>query len=149
MSERQKISNNNYLKGLNDIIENIQTAVDNIENGSSIGLANALLYVATESQQKAPAETGDLRSSVMVELDGITVAEGQHSEGLVLKGAVPDTATSGTVSFNTPYAADQHEHIEYNHSRGGQAKYLETTLTQNRNRILRLIADGITERLED
>lgn len=30
-----------------------------------------------------------------------------------------------TVSFDTPYAAKQHEELDYNHPRGGQAKYLE------------------------
>ncbi len=147
MAKRQKIDSNNYLKGLNDVIGNIQEAVDSIEYGSSIGLADALLYVASESQQKAPVDTGDLRGSVLVELDGIKTAEGNSGGGISISGNIPDTAVSGTVSFNTSYAADQHEHTEYDHPKGGQAKYLESTLTQNKDRILRLIADGITDKL--
>lgn len=147
MAERQKISSNDYLKGLNDVIDNIQEAVDSIEHGSSIGLADALLYVAAESQQKAPVDTGDLRGSVLVELEGTEVAKGQHGGGISITGSIPDTAISGTVSFNTPYAADQHEHTEYDHPRGGQTKYLESTLVQGKSRILQLIAGRIMDEL--
>lgn len=136
-----------YLQGLNDIIDNIQDAVDNLEHGSTTGLADALLYVAAESQQKAPVDSGDLRGSVLVELEGAKIAGGQKGGGISLSGSMPDSATSGTVSFNTPYAANQHEHTEYNHPRGGQAKYLESTLVQNKSRILHLIAEGVTDRL--
>ena len=34
----------------------------------------------------------------------------------------------GTVTYNTPYAARQHEELSYRHPRGGQAKYLEQPL---------------------
>lgn len=32
------------------------------------------------------------------------------------------------ISFNTPYAARQHEELSYRHPRGGNAKYLERPL---------------------
>lgn len=139
------MADSDFLQGLNDVISNIQDAVDNLEHGSTTGLADALLYVATESQQKAPVDSGDLRGSVLVELEGTKIAEGQKSGGISISGSMPDTATSGTVSFNTPYAAAQHEHTEYDHPKGGQAKYLESTLVQGKSRILHLIAGGIMD----
>jgi hypothetical protein len=35
-----------------------------------------------------------------------------------------------TISFNTPYAAYQHERTDLHHPRGGKAKYLEGPLKQ-------------------
>lgn len=147
MAKRQKISNKDYLKGLKEITENLQNAVDNIEHGSVVGLADALLYVATESQQKAPVDTGDLRGSVLVELDGTKIAEGLTNGGISVSGSIPDTATVGSVSYNAKYAANQHEHTEYDHPRGGQAKYLESVLVESKDRILHLIAGGIMDEL--
>lgn len=147
MTKRQKISSKDYLKGLKDTTESLQNAVDDIEHGSVVGLADALLYVGTESQQKAPVDTGDLRGSVLVELDGAKLAEGIKNGGITMSGSIPDSATVGSVSYNTPYAANQHEHTEYDHPRGGQAKYLESVLIENKDRILHLIAGGIMNEL--
>lgn len=36
----------------------------------------------------------------------------------------------GRVTYNTPYAARQHEETTWRHPRGGQAKYLEQPLRQ-------------------
>jgi hypothetical protein len=40
------------------------------------------------------------------------------------------TIVRGEISFNTVYAAYQHEHTELKHPRGGNAKYLEAPLKQ-------------------
>lgn len=130
-----------YLKGLNEVIENIQNEVDKLQVKSTQGLADALLFVATESQQRAPVDTGDLRGSVKVEIDGDMYSEGVKGGGINVVGSLPEKATEGTVSFNTKYAAVQHEQINYNHPRGGQAKYLESVLLENKDRILNIIAD--------
>ena len=143
MAKRQNIPESEYLKGLNEVTENIQEAVDNLEHGSVVGLANALLYIATESQQRAPIYTGDLRGSVEVKIDGEQYAHGEKSGGVTITSTLPDTATKGEVSYNTKYAANQHEHTEYDHPKGGQAKYLESVLVEEKDRILKLIAEGI------
>lgn len=145
MAKRQNIPDSEYLKGLNEVIDNIQDAVSGLMSGSAQGLTDALLYVATESQQRAPKDTGDLRGSVEVKIGGEQYAHGEKGGGITVSGTIPDTdATTyvrGEVSYNTPYAANQHEHIEYEHKEG-QAKYLESVLVEGKERILRLIADG-------
>ncbi len=147
MAKRQNIPESKYLKGLNEAVENIQEAVDNLEHGSVVGLANALLYIATESQQRAPIDTGDLRGNVEVKIDGEQYAHGEKSGGLTVNGSIPKNAdidrVVGEVSYNTKYAANQHEHTEYDHPRGGQAKYLESVLVEEKDRILKLIAGGV------
>ena len=140
MAKRIDIPSGDYLKGLNDIIENLQEEIDKMKAQSVEGLKDALLYVATESQNKAPVDTGDLRGSVLVEMDHTVIAKGNESGGLTITGDAPENSTKGSVSYNTPYAANQHEHTEYNHPLGGQAKYLESVLTGEKDRILQLIA---------
>ena len=167
VAKRKNIPESEYLKGLNEAVENIQEAVDNLEHGSVVGLANALLYIATESQQRAPIDTGDLRGSVEVKIDGEDYAyckeyradkdkrtkDGRKKERknyeLTVEGTLPDDSeveeiggVFGEVSYNTKYAANQHEHTEYYHE-NGQAKYLESVLIEQKDRILKLIAEGI------
>lgn len=150
MGKRINIPSDQYLKGLKDVVSNIQDAVDDIEHGSAEGLAEALLFVATESQQRAPVDTGDLRGSVEVAIDGEVYAhgvEGVRNGEITVSDEVPESATKGEVSYNTKYAANQHEQIAYHHEEG-QSKYLESVLVENKDRILRLIANGIVDELE-
>ena len=122
----------------------LQEEIDKMIVQSTEGLREALIYVAKESQKKAPVEFGDLRGSVLVEMDNTVIAEGNESGGLTVTGDIPENAVSGSVSYNTPYAANQHEHTEYDHPLGGQAKYLESVLTSDKDEILEIIA-GNTE----
>lgn len=71
-------------------------------------LKQVALAIKAEAQRLAPIDTGDLRGS-----------------------AVLDTSVPGevTIAFTAPYAAAQHEHIEYHHDQG-QAKYLEQPFLQ-------------------
>lgn len=143
MAKRKNIPESEYLKGLNEAVDNIQQAVDDMISGSVQGLANALFYIATESQQRAPVDTGDLRGSVEIKIDDKDYAHGEKGGGITITGTLPDTAVRGEVSYNTKYAANQHEHTEYDHPRGGQAKYLESVLVEEKDRILKLIAEGV------
>lgn len=139
MAKRIDIAKEDYLKGLNDVIENLQEEIDKMIVQSVEGLRAALIYVADESQKRAPVEFGDLRGSVLVEMDNTVIAKGNEDGGLTVTGDVPENSTKGSVSYNTPYAANQHEHTEYDH-KNGQAKYLESVLTGEKDRILQLIA---------
>jgi hypothetical protein len=55
----------------------------------------------------------------------------------------------GEVGFNTPYAAQQHEHTEYRHPQGGKAKYLEDPLKERTPKYVENIAQGIREVTKD
>lgn len=150
MGHRIDIPPGEYLKGLDTVIGNIQAAVDKLDHGSTVGLADALLFVAGESQQRAPKDTGDLRGSVEVKLDDEVYAHGVSSktaDSVVITGDLPETAYKGEVSYNTKYAAAQHEQTAYSHE-NGQAKYLESVLVEHQDRILNLIAGGVADELE-
>lgn len=166
MAKRQDIPEGEYLKGLRDVVDNIQQAVNKMEHTSVVGLADALLFVAEESQQRAPVETGDLRGSVEVKIDNEDYAyceeyradKANHEKNdesrerkdyvLSVQGTLPETASRGEVSYNTKYAANQHEHTEYDHPLGGQAKYLESVMVEHKQRILQLIANGVVSGLK-
>lgn len=66
--------------------------------------------VLGEGERRAPVREGTLRASgeseLVVDGDGATVL----------------------LSFNTPYAARQHEETEWTHPKGGEAKYLENAI---------------------
>ena len=60
----------------------------------------------------------------------------------------PENGTVGTVSYNEPYAAVQHERVDFKHPLGGEAKYLEKVLNGEQDRILKRIAGGILNDLK-
>jgi hypothetical protein len=57
----------------------------------------------------------------------------QEYLGRRAKGGLGD-AVVGEVGFNTPYALVQHERLDFNHPKGGKAKYLEDNLKEQADR---------------
>lgn len=87
---------------------------------SAVEAAGELL--GDEAVQRTPKETGTLQGSMKVTTDGQATA---------------------AVSFNTPYAARQHEEIGWNHPGGGEAKYLENAMSAAADRMQAAIAKEI------
>src|SRR4030042_876915 len=52
-------------------------------------------------------------------------------------------AVVGEVGFNTPYALAQHERLDFNHPKGGKAKYLEENLKDHGARYQDNLADHL------
>lgn len=69
------------------------------------GTWSALDHLAAVSKEQVPLDQGPLKNSCYVD--------------------VSEDGTSGTVSYDTPYAVVQHENTQYQHQRGRKAKYLE------------------------
>lgn len=69
------------------------------------GTWSALDHLAAVSKEEVPLDQGPLKNSCYVD--------------------VADDGSSGTVSYDTPYAIRQHEEMSYQHQRGRKAKYLE------------------------
>lgn len=83
-----------------------------------------------EAQRLAPVEEGTLRASGDVEVE--------HGVGGM---------TVATVSFASIYAAAQHEGLDFEHPKGGQAKFLEQPLRAKAARYDRIIAAAISRAL--
>ena len=86
---------------------------------------NELKVVAADLQGKAqkltPVDTGDLQGSAYSEVENL----------------------EGTVGFTEIYALRQHEEMDYNHPKGGQAKYLEQPYKENMQKYIDDIANAI------
>lgn len=100
--------------------------LDDLKRRQRAAAKRALTRVAEDllgrAQRLAPVEEGTLRASGDVDVDDLG-----------------DTVVA-TVSFNTIYAARQHEELDWRHPKGGQAKYLEQPLRENASRYERAIA---------
>ncbi|WFN91481.1 hypothetical protein [Gordonia sihwensis] len=96
-----------------------------IEGGAESALTVAGEVLLDESNRRAPIETGALIRS------GVVIAEG----------------TEAAVGYTSVYAARQHEEIGWSHDAGRQAKYLETALTGNADRLEHTIATQLSKHL--
>ena len=114
--------------------------------------AEALL---TEAIDETPIDTGTVRRSGTVTVgalpDVAQVYEAAES-GRDMKDAFSDPVGKEKavyISFNTPYARRQHEELDYEHPRGGKAKYLEDPFNRNKNKVLKYADKQIRKALKD
>lgn len=158
------------IKGIEEITRKINNAVANMKRTSSKGLVSAAVYVANKAVQRAPIESGDLKDSVYIDLDGKRVARGEK-EITAINANIGNDIKIAEVGFSSKYAARQHEDLSLRHDRtdgyrvpefnqrtgkpnktagksvnripGGQAKFLESVLVEEQGRILHCIADEV------
>lgn len=97
-----------------------------IQRQATAGLRNAAEFILAKALEIVPIEEGTLAKS------GTTAAEG----------------TTAAVSFNTPYAARQHEELDWSHDAGRTAKYLERPMTESKTAVLGILAAEIGKALK-
>ena len=101
-----------------------QEVANDIKQALSHALYGGGEIVRQEAAQRAPKDKGTLRLSAKTTVDGNKAA----------------------VSFNTKYAARQHEEVGYHHAEG-EAKYLENAVTAKRNEFLEHVAAEVKKAL--
>lgn len=96
------------------ILEGVQNAMDQVSallsqagGMTKSGMADVLNDIWQRAADRAPVESGALRGSGSMWIE-------EKGDEII-----------GEVQFNEKYAAAQHEHLEYKHPLGGEAKYLE------------------------
>lgn len=87
------------------------------------GVAKAAEHLRGESQRQVPHDEGILEATATVTLFPGEIA--------------------ATVSYDTPYAARQHEELTWRHQAGRKAKYLEDPHRAERETMMRLISATI------
>ena len=97
-----------------------------VKAGARNGVMDAAQAVATASQELTPVLEGVLRAATHVHMPV------QDGDEIV-----------GGVGNNTVYAARQHEETTWQHPRGGQAKFMETAMTQNEDAVRQTIINHI------
>lgn len=101
-----------------------QEVANDIKQALSHALYGGGEIVRQEAAQRAPKDKGTLRLSAKTTVDG----------------------NKSAVSFNTKYAAKQHEEVGYHHAEG-EAKYLENAVTAKRNEFLEHVAAEVKKAL--
>lgn len=106
-------------------IENVNRNINRIRNSIHQNINQQISDVAhdllSKSIERAPIDTGELRGSGFVEIEG----------------------SNAIVAYSTQYALKQHEELNYNHSNGGEAKYLENPLKENERRYIQYLINAI------
>lgn len=98
------------------------------KKGGISGLRKAAEHVLGESRKQVPLEEGTLQRSGVASVDEVTM--------------------TAAVSYDTPYAARQHEELTWQHDSGRNAKYLERPMAAERDTVAALVAAEIRKALE-
>ena len=94
-----------------------------VRSAAGQALFDAAGYVREQANRTVPHQEGILQGSGGVEVD--------------------ESAGVAAVYYDTPYAVAQHEQVDYQHSSGRRAKWLELTLQEQQRTVRDLLARGV------
>ena len=106
-----------YLTGVEAAMSQIASILSRTPDTGAEGMNDVVLDIGSRAADRAPVETGALRGSM------------EHSV------TVEGDEIVGEIRFTEKYAAAQHEHLEYNHPLGGEAKYLERSAIEKADEV--------------
>lgn len=111
--------------------------------------------ILTAAINEAPVDTGTLRRSGTVTVGGLpdgaaVYAAAEGGQGMAGAHSEPQGNEQAVyISFNTPYARRQHEELDWQHPRGGKAKYLEDPFNALKGKVLRRVERRVKRALQD
>lgn len=106
-------------------LSGLVVAAERMQQGAEKAVQEAAEFLLTEANKTVPHDEGTLERSGSVSGDGLTAA----------------------VSYDTPYAARQHEDIAFHHPGKGEAKWLENTLTSEADTVGRVVQTAMRREL--
>ncbi len=118
------------IKGLNKLRRALAAAEKRNPQITAQTVTAIALDLAGRSAQQAPVDTGDLRNNCTAVVNGSEVYKEQRA---VSGGIIPADKVTATVGYSLPYALRQHEELNYDHPRGGKAKFLEDPLNEKQS----------------
>jgi hypothetical protein len=98
-------------------------ALADIRRAAIAGLSDAAEYLGETSNRTCPIEEATLVGSMVVSVD--------------------ERALRAAVSYDTPYAARQHEDMSMRHDAGRRAKWLELTFREEASAAGEIMADPL------
>ena len=151
------------LKELEESVERVkkglEKAGETAYQAAKNEMINIIFDLLGEAMRRAPVKDGTLRGSGLAKVNDTQVAhtektgtgaaqviEDFKAGRISLEKMINDL--SGEVVFNTPYATIQHEELEFEHPRGGEAKYLENSLKEKSGEYIKGLADAIDSALD-
>lgn len=96
--------------------------------------------IAQEVQEHAEDGVDDATEMLLAASRGVAPLD---KGPLVESGKASRDGLEGIVSYNTVYAARQHEELTWRHAPGRQAKYLEQPFNQLHDQMVTAIADRL------
>lgn len=119
------------MKGIQDKLDKV---VEGVNSTTSQAVADVALDCLGHAVERAPVEIGTLRSTAYAEVNQKTIAMGNKDGSVSTLGGPGEPVGNEIVAeigFPERYATVQHEHVEFNHPMGGQAKFLESVVVEN------------------
>lgn len=120
----------NFLGDLGVIAESITEGVDSASRDS---MAEIVTDALQRSNDRAPIDTGNMIRESFAAVNGIVVAGNGAAtpRTSAQEGKTVAEITYPSMSNGVNYPMIQHEHMEFDHPKGGQAKFLESVLLEN------------------
>lgn len=116
------------IEGLSELNAKLSELAKIAPNTAKQELSDIALDLAGKCSDAAPVDLGDLR------------------------GDLSNPRKKGDMEYEVgsdlPYTARQHEHTEYNHPRGGGAKFIEKPFNANINEYINAIGEAIMKELK-
>ncbi len=165
MAKREMKTAADYAAAHRAIQDKIDGIFQGIKGATQRAVTDVAIDILSRSVERAPIEFGDLRGSGYAEINDATVAMGVEGTSFPAEGekrakapaagdieilgppGEPDgNVIRGEVGYTAPHAFVQHEHTEFNHPIGGQAKFLESIIVENveryRNQVIESAKSG-------
>ena len=98
------------------------------------------MIVSEAVRKKCEAAVGDAAEFLLEEANRTVPIE---EATLTRSGTVSQEGLNAVVSYDTPYAARQHEELDWRHDEGRRAKWLELTFKEQRDRVIKFLADKV------
>ncbi len=141
------------LEGIDEVCNNLDIYDEAAAKAATHAMVENTEALLGKSMRIVPHDEGMLEGSGSAKVQNVEVAHGTLralSDGtpvMVQTGNEPQSKPGevivGTVSYNKPYALEQHENLSYRHKEGRQAKYLENPLKEFVREFAKNIADAL------
>lgn len=115
---------------------------------SVTGVADALNQINQKIKMLKKNNTAALREIGLDLLDKATKLAPIDTDGLKESGFSETEINAVIIGFTHPEALNQHEHTEFNHPLGGQAKYLEQPFNANSKKYIENLAKSTKKAVE-
>ena len=162
MSTTSIRSSADYQRAIKRMQRKFKTLEREMPMASAQAIYGCLADTLEKSVPRAPLDEGSLRESGHVSVNGVRHIRGTVEGGTVELTDYDPTPSTEAVEFEIGYSVEgggsgregdvntyaiiQHEHTEFNHPKGGEAKFLETAIAEERPKWKKRIADEMRDK---
>lgn len=138
-------------------LEELRERFEKMDKATAKNIVHAMVEntedLLGKSMRIAPIDEGTMIGSASARVNQVEVARGSEGGTPTTTGGKPDAKPGhvvvGEVSYNTRYAARQHEDLTFRHLPGKQAKYLEQPLKENVTKYMKNLRDAMSKGMKE